>query len=651
MSVPPSKGMSGAQPANKLAGSRDAPVSHGPSPLNDPHRLAQDETIDLVKGGSLGPPPSTDPSVPIPTTTFDAAGATSPNKPIIVGKYELLAPIAEGGMGAVFRARDLILNRVVALKTIKSGDLAHPQEVLRFLREAQAVAAVDHPNIIRILEVGQHGNVPYFTMPFFTGGTLFDHLSRFGAIPRTALQLMAKVARAVQRAHDQGILHRDLKSANILLNEADEPFVSDFGLARFREASSDLTQSGAKIGTPAYMPPEQAAGRTNEIGPASDVWALGVILYEVLTGRRPFQGTEEELTRKILDSDPLPLRKLNPNLDKNLETIIHKCLEKETKRRYATAGQLAEDLHHWLEGEPISARPEGWGRRGVRKVRRFQKLAWMAVLAVIVGAAAGIVMNAPKVVMPDIKSSKVLQDEYAKLARGETVGLIGAEGPPAWSELVFGHRRKISIPSEIGDAPFRLSSGDVAILELLPVPPLDSYRIDAEVRHDDYSNGGVVGLYLGRSQILTSRGTEQRFFGLEFCEGDATVIPRLSKEPMARAASNVRSLNENGGNLSSQFSVQRFSPAPHNGLGQLPWRRLAIEAGPEKFRVFWEGEPAGEVLCQRARDVFSGLIRDTLGASAEVVQMRADFSPREGCGLWILKGAASFRNVNITPIQ
>jgi serine/threonine protein kinase len=308
------------------------------------------------------------PTVPAPlhpeqandlTVTAGPFAPTPDQKPVAreFGDYELLAEIARGGMGVVYRARQKGLNRLVALKMILAGRLAAQDDLQRFLSEAEAAARLQHPNIVAVHEVGQVDGQYFFSMEFINGPSLAQRLSA-GPLPgRVAARYVRIIARAVHYAHRHGILHRDLKPSNIVVDAEDEPHVTDFGLAKKLGGGSGQTRSGTVMGTPSYMAPEQAAGKTKELGPACDIYGLGAVLYELLTARPPFQSdTPVDTIMHVLDREPVPPRLLNPKVDRDLETICLKCLEKDPRHRYASAEALAEDLQRYLNGESIEAR-------------------------------------------------------------------------------------------------------------------------------------------------------------------------------------------------------------------------------------------------------------------------------------------------------
>jgi serine/threonine protein kinase/tetratricopeptide (TPR) repeat protein len=333
--------------------------------------------------------------------------------PMTLPDYEILGELGRGGMGVVFKARHLKLNRLVALKMTLAGAYARPEELARFRTEAKAVARLEHPHIVRLYDYGDQGGLPYFSMEFVEGGNLAKKLGGPPHPARPAAQLVELLARAMDYAHRQGIVHRDLKPANILLQKKSEtpcpksdkgnggaasdfgfrisdfePKIADFGLAKRLDANTGPTQTGAVMGTASYMAPEQAEGQTKRIGPATDVYALGAILYELLTGRPPFLAdTPLETLHQVVSQEPVSVCRLQANVPRDLETICLKCLRKEPFKRYASAGALADDLHRFLVGEPIHARPAGPTERLWRWCRRKPAVACLvgALIVVFIG--------------------------------------------------------------------------------------------------------------------------------------------------------------------------------------------------------------------------------------------------------------------------
>ena len=303
--------------------------------------------------------------------------------------YEVQEILGRGGMGVVFKARQLKLNRIVALKMLLAGAYAGAEELARFQREAEAVAVLRHPNIVQVHDAGEMEGRPYLTMEYVEGGTLAQSLASTPQTPRRAAELIASLASAVQFAHQSGFIHRDLKPANVLLTMEGTPKIADFGLARSIHQSTQFTEAGARLGTPSYMAPEQAAGNASAIGPAVDIYALGAVLYEMLTGRPPLEGrVQAETIQKVIAEEPLPPSRVNRQVPRDLETICLKCLQKSPARRYASAQDLVDDLHRFLDGKPVLARPIGSFGRMVKWVRRRPTVATLlAVLLLSLGTA------------------------------------------------------------------------------------------------------------------------------------------------------------------------------------------------------------------------------------------------------------------------
>ncbi len=302
--------------------------------------------------------------------------------PTIPG-YELVNKLGEGGMGVVFLARQIGLNRLVAVKMIRGGSQARPEHFSRFRIEAEAVAQLRHPNIVQIHDIGEVDGLPYFSLELLEGGSLDDRLSGTPQPSRHAAELIATLARAVGLAHAAGIIHRDLKPSNVLFSADGIAKITDFGLAKRMDSDSRQTESGAIMGSPSYMAPEQAKGHTRDVGPAADVYALGAILYEMLTGRPPFKGeTPIETVRQVIDDEVVPPSRLVPRVARDLETICLKCLQKEPSKRYSLAIALQEDIDRFRNGETILARRTPALERGIKWARR------RPVRAALLGAAA-----------------------------------------------------------------------------------------------------------------------------------------------------------------------------------------------------------------------------------------------------------------------
>jgi serine/threonine-protein kinase len=355
---------------------------------------ALEATVELTHNAA-DDPDATAPVTPNDPLERDLLDAGTPVR--YFGDYELLSVLGRGGMGVVYKARQLSLNRPVALKMLQAGTLANDDDVRRFQNEAEAVAMLDHPHIVPILEVGRYEGQRYFTMKLIGGQSLDRKLGEYTTDPKSAARLVRTVAEAVHHAHQRGILHRDLKPGNVLVDERGEPHVTDFGLAKRVHADSELTQSGAILGTPAYMGPEQASGKRGMVTTATDVYGLGAILYALLTGRAPFAGDSPvDTLEQVRGRKPEPPSKRNPRVPRDLEVICLKCLEKDPAQRYVSAEALADDLRRYLSGESILARPVWLATRAWMWCKRNPVLARLAaalLLAALLAAVGVVVME------------------------------------------------------------------------------------------------------------------------------------------------------------------------------------------------------------------------------------------------------------------
>ena len=535
------------------------------------------------------------------------------------GRYLFLAELAQGGMGVVFKVRDGVLGRVVALKAVRSGGPLRPEEVARFRREAEAVARLDHPHIIRLLEFDEEDGRPYFTMPLAEGGSLAGRLADFGE-PRRAAALVEKVARAVGCAHDAGVLHRDIKPSNVLL-DGGEPLVADFGLAKFVGRPVDLTQTGAVLGTPAYMAPEQAAGRTNEVGPATDIWALGALLYELLTGRPPFPGrNREEVLHRILTTTPPPPRTLKPELAPALEAVVLTCLRPEPRERYPTAEALADDLARWLSQENLTS------PTAVRSRRRWL---WGVIggSCGIAAAGLGAVLLRPTPRPPEEPEPKKPDK------KGESSGwtLIDAHGlaPIAKDARWALPRGDASIGRHPRDGAFTIRASGCALLQLLQEPPWPAFRLEATIRHDEPGQGSVGLTFTHR--CYDDRIPEQWCFcRLAFNDGRTGQV-------------SFRGCRWEGPLGCSCWSIggaTRDIPPPR-GPGR--YRELALEVTAEEVRVFW-----GDWYRYKVSTTL--IHHEPRRGPQEFGRSGWVFIRDGGLGICIDQGAASFRRVAVKPL-
>ena len=399
----------------------DAPPLSGVCPACG-SRLAPETEPPASTPASVRPPGPDAPTLTAPGTherSTLSAGAVAPAPPPELPGYRDLTPVGVGGMGAVYRAVQRGTDRVVAVKFVHPAWAADRGLLQRFENEAKALAKVKHAGVVQVFEVGANGGPPYFSMEYVPGGTLGQRLRAGPVPPREAAAIMAAVAGAVAAAHAEGLLHRDIKPGNVLMAGDGTPKVSDFGLAKFTAASDGPTVTGAVLGTPSYMAPEQAAGRTEEIDERTDVYGIGATLYELLTGRPPFKAENHAVTlAMVLDDEPVTPRAVKPAVPAELEAVCLKCLEKEKARRYPTAAAVADELGRWLAGKPTAVRPRTRGQKLRRWAGRNRVLLALAGVVLLGGAVA-------------FAADPKRQIGWA-LALGRPVTLVGEKGLPRY---------------------------------------------------------------------------------------------------------------------------------------------------------------------------------------------------------------------------
>jgi serine/threonine-protein kinase len=555
-------------------------------------------------------------------------------------------------MGVVYRARHVKLGRLVALKMILAGGHAGTRARARFRTEAEVVARLQHPNVVQIYDVGEHEGLPYLALEFCPGGSLASRLAGSPLPPREAAALAETLARAVHAAHQAGVIHRDLKPANVLLAADGTPKISDFGLAKKLDDVAGPTRSGAIMGTASYMAPEQAAGWLGKVGPPTDVYALGAILYELLTGRPPFKGAAPlDTVLRLLQAEPAPPRTINPRVDRGLEAICLKCLEKEPQRRYDSALALADDLANWRAGEPIRARPRPWGWRVWRVVRRpavrNSAVGLLGVLSLVLAVVAlAVALRPTPEQLQAAQQRQRWQAIQRDLAAGNPVTLIGETGPPAYLQWRCGG--PTAGVGQADDGAFSAHCLEHGLLELVAAPAQERYRFRAEVRHDQgILAEGEVGIYFAHSEQATAAAPAHCFamVALNDLVDQSAAFPeggfkgnalglRLYQQPPA----GLRRDSVLVGDLQYPFDF----PAP----GTKPWRRLAVEITPE--RVCVDCGDRRIIDCPRAElaDQFRSMGRSDVAPLAG----EPAFAPWEGLGLYVSQGGASFRSVVVEPL-
>jgi len=459
------------------------------------------------------------------------------------GDFELLEEIARGGMGVVFKARQINLNRLVALKMILRGEFATPAELTRFRAEAETSAQLQHPNIVAIHEVGERAGQPFFCMDLVEGRNLAEVVANTPLAPLRAANYLKTVAAAVHYAHTRGVLHRDLKPSNVLIDADDQPRVTDFGLAKKLEGGASLTHTGQVLGSPNFMPPEQAAGKSADTSPSSDVYSLGAMLYHMLTGRPPFVAENLAATlRLVAESEPVAPRSLAPGVPPDLEAICLKCLEKEPRRRYATARELADELGRFLRDEPVRARHAGRMEKFWRWSRRHPALAYVSAVAVLLLFAVAIISTvaAARFQRANQEGQEKLREAY--LAQAHASRVSGLSGGRVGSLEAIRKAAEIRPSVEVRSA----AISSLALLDLIPAGELS------------FTNG----------LVFPSLDPTLRKFARIDPNGEITVRT-LNEETVLQTIP-----GRNGKNIASRFSPNGLFLAITSEQGTQSWTRI-----------------------------------------------------------------------------
>lgn len=570
--------------------------------------------------------------------SFSIAGAQietyQADRPTRFGRYELRRLLGKGGMGEVWEAFDTKLERTVALKRILGAQALNPEALARFQREAKTLAALDHPNILPLLDHGDVQGVPFFTMPLAAGGSLHQRREECRGNPRLFVACFLKVVDAVHHLHEKGRLHRDLKPSNLLFGDDEKPFVADFGLARLAEAEDQgLTNPGAVVGTLPYMAPEQVTGKLADIDRRTDIWALGVILYEVLAGKRPFAGEDQEtLAGQIVAAAPERPRQLNPKLDANLERIILHCLKKQPHERYATAAQLAEDLKRWQQGRWLKYAP--WIDFTTRAVAiTTSRLSLSAAALVALSFALFFAFNRPKPPTEEEQFLERIKPLQERFAQGETVELIGATGPPKAGWLAVGQHARELLHDTV---PFTVRTRSRAFLEVFRCPPGSQFHLEAEMKFTPDGSTPACGCFVGHLASSMTRTTRHAY-----CVIEAARSSSASAGERWAGGARFFSFHLTKGELPTGYVSKAL---PGNAIAGEPfgkWSRIELELGAHALEGTVQSTEAARLPWP-------------LGFQAELASYFPEAAVAKlpgGVGLYACQGEVAVRNLQIRRLS
>jgi predicted Ser/Thr protein kinase len=576
------------------------------------------------------------------TATLPEAPAAGRKLPSIPG-YETLAVLGSGTFGVVYKVEQAWpLRRVLALKTIPADDRSEPL----FYREIETLASIHDPAIVEVYSWGESEGRLYYTMEYVEGGTLEKRLRGDRMTVRAAAEFVEQLARAVGAVHGAGIIHRDLKPANVLLAKDGSPKVTDFGLARWVNADSSLTPSSAMVGTPQYMAPEQTRGKDEPVGPPADVWALGVILYEALTGRRPFEGkTLVTLLAAIQSADPAQPRNHRREVPRELEAIVVKCLEKDPRQRYESGRELAEDLGDWLDSRiPRRAKPRRWPARVWRFARRRPSLCGSVLGALLLAAAA---VFAVWFLDPE----RPRNEAKADLRNGRPHEFRVRKWGPSPFRWVFGTPDKLSADSEANT--LTIETLTTALYECLDDPGTDRYRFSMDVRHEDALGESSAGMFVCLRHGVRAEGVQQYgFFAFHFADQRARGPERdPAGEPVSRPYLHWCACEKSDFVQPEEF---RRGPPFRPTLSwpkESKWRPMKVEVTGAGIAAYWQND-GGEWVPVRllpSKEIET-LLRRAKSTAPERSNLPVDYQPRSGLGIYVREGKASIRNIRLEPL-
>jgi predicted Ser/Thr protein kinase len=625
-------------------GSKETPAAPAPRPF-DPTRY------DPVPGATKAVVPTravtlTGPRDDSPTAT--ACGpVTVPPPPHRFTDYDRLEYLDRGGMGVVYKARDLRTGRTVAIKLMGGVALNHDRLRARFLTEGKALARLSHPGVVQVYEVGEVEGTPFIAMEYVPGGSLAKRIRASDRpSPTDAAKMMAEVASAVAAAHDKNILHRDLKPGNILLTEAGRPKLSDFGLAALIDETARMTNTGALLGTPAFMSPEQAAGQFGEVGPRSDVYGLGATLYDVLTGKPPFTGENVIRVVNAVCNDPVvPPRKHNPDLPPDLERVVLRCLEKRPHDRYESAAALANDLSRVARGEPI-------GKRTVlHRAKRFARRNRGLLVAGALALALAVSVWATRPVSPSDRAARALR-------QGRAVELVGPKGRPAFFRWDDGEAALAVREKDGEDGAAWFQTDQLSLLELCPDTTTARYEFRAELQH--VASAGYMS-YVGLYLMEPGAGPVRPWVGWQFSDTPAApdFAPPPERSRGLKVQNYLRVAHPSHADYSGTLSpATDHFPFPAANARPNPWRVLRVVVSPDEIRTYWGdrgGDLATPVLVRTPASTRRGWaeLQRTLPNLRDVPSPEppTPWDPRGSVGLMANRATLAFRNVVLTPTQ